>query len=101
MQGGEVACRSAARTIAVYQWRQMLALKADRGRVHYYDALNYVAQFTNVAWPGIAHERIDSIIADFARAAAVSHGKFLPEMTPQQRNTLLSLQTRRLRDRER
>src|SRR5580698_7664385 len=73
----------------------MLALEAGGGGIHDDDALDYVAQLAHVARPGVAHERIDGIIGDFARTAAIGGGEFLQKMAGEERNIFFALAQRR------
>src|SRR5580700_9968741 len=79
---------------------QMLAFEPGGRWVHNNDSFDHIPQFAHIAWPCIAHERINGVIANLANAAAISSRKLLQKVARQQRNILLALAQRWHRKRD-
>src|SRR5215469_11544142 len=91
MKGREFTPRSAAAAVAIDERRQMLRVKARGGWIHNDNALDNVAQFADVARPGVAHQYVDRIVGDFARPPAIGSRQLLQEMPSEKGDIFLSL----------
>src|SRR5262245_8144751 len=58
-------------------------------------AFDKVAEFADVAWPGIAKQDFESTVTEFAGAFAVSGAEFVQEMTGEDGDVFLAIAQRR------
>src|SRR5450755_648097 len=81
MERGTFGAGGALAAVTVNQRRKMLALEARGGGIHNHDPLNYVAQLTHIARPGIAHQHVDGVVRDLSGTPTIGRGKLFQKMT--------------------
>src|SRR5579862_31126 len=91
MQRGKIGSCFPAVPVTMNQRRQMLALKSRGHGIHDHNALDYIAQFTHIARPGVAHQDLNGIISDFAWSPAVGCGQIPQEMPGEKWDVLFSI----------
>src|SRR5271155_6286078 len=77
VQSGTLDACDFAATVAVNQGWQMLSFKSRGSRIHDHDALDHIAQLTNISRPRIAHQNTYGIVGDLSRTTAICGCKFL------------------------
>src|SRR5689334_25046958 len=67
-------------SVAIYQGRQMLPLKACGCWIHDDHPFDHVTQLAHIARPGVTHEHLNRVVRDLSRATAISGCKLLEEV---------------------